>query len=169
VICVTQIIIKLECLIMKIQIDGDQTLALEVLAQIQRWDNAVVGVEIDDLVDQCAKDISMFDVSSQLNGVDEYRTEWEKFSPFFAKGMKISRRNAKLYASEQLAVLHCHSKVESTALKDKIKMPWCRTTLCLQKTNDQWRVVHQHISMPIDMETGQAVFLKDEPKLRLVI
>ncbi|NHB58645.1 nuclear transport factor 2 family protein [Acinetobacter shaoyimingii] len=154
---------------MKIQIDGDQHLAQEVLQQIQLWDNAIISTKINELLNQCSKDISMFDVSCQLNGIDEYKNEWQKFSPYFSEGMKISRRNVKLYASEELAILHCHSKVENVAMKDKGMMPWCRTTLCLQKQNNQWRVVHQHISMPIDMLTGKAVFLKDEPKLRMVI
>lgn len=154
---------------MKIQIDGDQHLAQEVLQQIKLWDNAITGTKINELINQCSKDVSMFDVSSQLNGIDEYKNEWQKFSPYFSKEMKISRRNVKLYASEELAILHCHSKVENLAMKDKVMMPWCRTTLCLKKQNNQWRVVHQHISMPINMITGQAVFLKDEPKLRMVI
>lgn len=154
---------------MKIQIDGDQKIAQEVLEQIQRWDNAIIGTEMNELMQQCALDISMFDVSTQLSGVEEYRHEWQKISPYFSPDMKIVRRNVKLYASEQLAVLHCHSKIEVLSAKDLGNMPWCRTTLCLQKKKKQWRVVHQHISMPIDIVTGQVVFLPDEPKFKLVI
>ena len=154
---------------MRVQIDGDHDLAQEVLDQLKRWDNALIGSEVNDLVTQCANDISMFDVSSQLSGVEAYKHEWQKVSPHFCHGMKISRRNMKLYASEQLAILHCHSKVEVVSSEKPLTMPWCRTTLCLQKIDTQWRVVHQHISMPIDMSTGQVVFLKDEPTLRLVV
>lgn len=154
---------------MRIEIEGDSHIAQEVIQQIQLWDKAVVGKQIDDLVHQCANDVSMFDVSSQLNGIHQYKTEWEKFSPYFNENMHISRRDVKLYASEELAILHCHSKVENTALKGKLQMPWCRTTLCLQKKEGHWLVVHQHISMPIDMETGKGVVLKDESKLRLVV
>lgn len=152
-----------------IQIDGDQIIAQEVLAQIDLWDKAVVGTNISALVEQCIPDMSMFDVSTQLKNVEEYKTEWEKFSPYFMDGMQISRREMKLHASDTLAVLHCLSKVEHSALKGKLQMPWCRTTLCLKKSNNQWRMVHQHISMPVDMMTGKAVVLKDKPKLRLVV
>ena len=154
---------------MQVQVEGDQTVAEEVLQQIQLWDQAVIGKQVDQLMDKCAEDVSMFDVSSQLNGALAYKSEWEKFSPFFNDEMLISRRDVKLYATEDLAVMHCHSKVENPALKGKLQMPWCRTTLCLQKQSGQWRVVHQHISMPIDMMTGKAIILKDRPKLRLVV
>lgn len=155
--------------VQSVQIDGDQVIAQQVLAQIRLWDQAVIARDTDILMQQCAQNVSLFDVSTQINGVKEYRAEWEKFTPYFMDGMQISRRDMKLYASESLAVLHCHSKVEHSALKGQLQMPWCRTTLCLQKIQGQWRVVHQHISMPVDMMTGKAIVLKDKPKLRLVV
>jgi ketosteroid isomerase-like protein len=155
--------------VQSVQIDGDQVIAQQVLAQIRLWDQAVIAHDTDILMQQCAQNVSLFDVSTQINGVKEYRAEWEKFTPYFMDGMQISRRDMKLYASESLAILHCHSKVEHSALKGQLQMPWCRTTLCLQKIQGQWRVVHQHISMPVDMMTGKAIVLKDKPKLRLVV
>lgn len=152
-----------------IQIDGDKIIAQEVLAQIELWDQAVIGTNIKALANQCCPEMRMFDVSSQLNNVEEYKTEWAKFSPYFMDGMQISRSEMKLHTSDSLAVLHCLSKVEHSALKGKLQMPWCRTTLCLKKMNDEWRIIHQHISMPVDILTGKAVILKDKSKLRLVV
>ncbi|MDR0237511.1 nuclear transport factor 2 family protein [Acinetobacter sp.] len=154
---------------MKIEIAGNSKIAAEVISQIQIWDAAVVGNSIEHLLDQCAHDVSMFDVSSQMEGVQAYKLEWEKFSHYFSEHIQIVRRNMKIYASNDLAILHCHSKVENSALKEKLQMPWCRTTLCLQKKDGQWLVVHQHISMPIDMSTGKVIMLKDKAKLRLVV
>lgn len=154
---------------MKIEIDGNHDIANEVISQIKLWDAAVIGKEIEQLVEKCSEDVSMFDVSSQHDGLQAYKKEWEKFSPYFSEHIQILRRDMKIYASDDLAVLHCHSKVENDLLKDKLPMPWCRTTLCLQKKAGEWLVVHQHISMPIDMITGKAIVLKDKPKLRLVI
>ena len=154
---------------MKIAIDGNVKIADEIISQIELWDAAVLGNKIDQLLDQCADDVSMFDVSIQLDGIDAYKKEWEKFSPYFSENVQIVRRNMKIYASNDLAVLHCHSKVENSVLKEKLQMPWCRTTLCLKKKGGQWLVVHQHISMPIDMSTGKAIVIKDIAKLKLVV
>lgn len=154
---------------MSIQIDGNRIAAQEVLAQLKLWDLALLGNNIEELMRQCAEDFNMFDVSRQLDGIEQYRAAWEQFSPYFMDGMQIARRDAKLYVSTDLAVLHCYSKVEHQALKGKLQMPWCRTTLCMQKRNHHWYVVHQHISMPVDLITGKAIVLKDKPKLRLVV
>ncbi|MEG0482927.1 MAG: nuclear transport factor 2 family protein [Acinetobacter sp.] len=154
---------------MEIKIDGNRKIVDEVLSQIKLWDDAVIGQQVDHLLGHCADDISMFDVSTQLDGINAYKQEWEKFSPYFNANVQIVRRDIKIYASDELAVLHCHSKIENNLLKDQVKMPWCRTTLCLKKQQGQWLVVHQHISMPVDMMTGKAIVLKDNPKLRLVV
>ncbi|SEM00396.1 MULTISPECIES: YybH family protein [unclassified Acinetobacter] len=154
---------------MSIQIEGNVVAAHEVLAQLKEWDSALVGNNVDALIEQCAQNVSMFDVSTQLEGAEAYRKEWQKFSPYFFDGMQITRRDVKVHASDHLVVLHCHSKVEHKALKGQLQMPWCRTTLCLQKTNEQWVMVHQHISMPVDLATGKAIILKDKSKLRLVV
>lgn len=145
-----------------IQIDGDKTVAQEVIAQVKLWDQAVVDKNINALIDQCSPEVSMFDVTSQLEGVDVYKSEWEKFRPFFIEGMRISRKEMKLHASDKLAVLHCLSKVENNALKNQLQMPWCRTTLCLKKIDDAWKVVHQHISIPVDMKTGKAIKIEEK-------
>ena len=52
-----------------IQIDGDKIIAQEVLAQIELWDQAVIGTNIKALANQCCPEMRMFDVSSQLNNV----------------------------------------------------------------------------------------------------
>lgn len=154
---------------MHIEIDGDHTVADEVLAVIQAWDQALLGQQVNNLMQQCATNITIFDVSSQLNGLKQYKSEWEKFSPYFTEQMKISRRDVRMHVANDLVVMHCHSRVENPILKGKFEMPWCRTTLCLQKKEDVWLVVHQHISMPVDMITRQAIVIKDKPKLRLVV
>lgn len=107
---------------MSIQIDGDLIAAEEVLAQVKIWDKVIIGHEVSALVQQCANDVSMFDVSTQQNGVEEYKSAWEKFSPYFVEGTQITRRDIKIYASEELAVMHCHSKVEHEALKGKLQI-----------------------------------------------
>lgn len=168
---------------MYIQVEGDHDVAEEVLNEIYGWDAAVSALNIDGVVQHCTDRVSLFDVSSQLTGVALYRKAWEQFSPYFCQNMRITRRNVTLYCSHDLAVMHCYSKVEDASATPEQNdnqqqnpsnphnqsMPWCRTTLCLQKQNGIWLVVHQHISMPVNMSNGNAIVIKDVPKLRLVI
>jgi len=78
---------------MKIAIDGNVKIADEIISQIELWDAAVLGNKIDHLLDQCADDINMFDVSIQLDGIDAYKKEWEKFSPYFSENCTSQYEN----------------------------------------------------------------------------
>lgn len=153
---------------MPICVEGDNVRAQEVIQQVKLWDQAIIENSIDDVIHKCADRISLFDVSSQLTGIGVYRKEWEKFSPYFHENMKITRRDMTVYISEDLAVLHCYSKVDHAEATTN-QMPWCRTTMCLQKQAGDWLLVHQHISMPVNVNSGQAILIKDVPKLKLVI
>lgn len=153
---------------MPIYVEGDLDRAEEVIQQIKLWDQAVIDQSVDEIISKCADRVSLFDISSQLTGIVGYRKAWDKFSPYFHEEMQIIRRDMTLYISENLAVLHCYSKVDAADAKNS-RMPWCRTTMCLQKKEEHWLLVHQHISMPVNVNNGQAILIEDVPKLRLVI
>jgi SnoaL-like protein len=34
---------------------------------------------------------------------------------------------------------------------------WMRSTLCLRNENGDWRLAHEHTSVPFDAETGKAL------------
>lgn len=152
----------------KIAIEGDREIATEVIDQIALWDKAIIRQQIDTVIEYCSEKVSLFDVSSQIIGIKAYRQEWEKLSPYFSQHIDILRRDIKLHISADLAVMHCLTKVVDVSTDTTI-VPWCRTTLCLQKQEQRWLVVHQHISIPINMQTGNIILIKDTPKLRLVV
>lgn len=149
-------------------IEGNREVAAEVIDQIALWDKAITRQQIDTVVQCCSDRVSLFDVSSQITGVKEYRKEWEKFRPYFSASIDIVRSNITLHASTDLAVMHCFTQVVDV-LTNTTLVPWCRTTLCMQKQNQRWLVVHQHISIPVDMQTGNIILIKNTPKLRLVV
>ncbi|EPF79836.1 hypothetical protein F945_00724 [Acinetobacter rudis CIP 110305] len=149
-------------------IEGDQEIATEVIDQIALWDKAIIRQQIDTVIEYCSEKVSLFDVSSQITGIREYRQEWEKLSPYFSQYIDIIRSDIKIHTATDLAVMHCLTKVVDVST-DTTLVPWCRTTLCMQKEQQRWLVVHQHISIPINMQTGNIILIKDKPKLRLVV
>lgn len=149
-------------------IEGNREVATEVIDQIALWDKAISRQQIDTVIQYCSDQVSLFDVSSQITGIKEYRKEWEKFRPYFSAHIEIVRSNISLHTSTDLAVMHCFTRVVDAETSSAL-VPWCRTTLCLQKKQSQWLVVHQHISIPVDVQTGNIILIKNTPKLRLVV
>lgn len=150
------------------KVDGDQASTNEILKQIKKWDNALKNNDIDQVIQSYADDFSLFDVSSQLSGLVQYKAELEKLSPYLTMNSDIRRRNIKVHVSGDLAFLYFYIKIENKQINPLLKMPWCRTTLCLQKKNQRWIILHQHISIPVNIVTKKAVDLQVKAKLKLV-
>lgn len=152
---------------MQIEIEGDRVIAQQVIQHIYQWDKAIVQNNIEALMQKCTAGFNMFDVSGQISGAAVYRQQWERFSSSFNEHMKISRRKMKLYIAEDLAVLHCYSRVENILLQHQ-SMPWCRTTLCLHKQEGEWLIAHQHISMPVNLSNGSVIMMDEIPQFKRV-
>lgn len=133
---------------MPVVLIGDEHVAQEILFKIKQWDDAVAKLDLHAITDICEQNVKVFDVSTQLNGVGEFKDLWERYSPYFSDNVRVYRTEMKIFAQSNLAFMHCYSKVDHAEPDKLLNLPWCRTTLCFQKKNGKWKLAHQHISVP---------------------
>ena len=136
----------------------------QLIAGIERWSKALENKDIDAMLDRCADDIIAFDckMPMQHKGVSSLRAMWESCLPYFPEQFKSDRHDLVLKVDGNLAFMHCLHRVVSTIDGAKHPGPWLRVTVCYEKIEGEWRVVHEHVSAPFDPETGQAVFAIEE-------
>ncbi|QDK98682.1 nuclear transport factor 2 family protein [Acinetobacter tandoii] len=146
---------------MSIEITGDEQSAHEVLAMLKHWDEAVANMDIQALADLCVEEVSLIDVSTHLTGIQAYKQLWKRYLPVKVGNIRVYREAIKMIAQPELAVLHCFSKVDQIDATPNLEVFWCRTTICFQKVEGAWKVAHQHISMPIQLETGLPILLSE--------
>ncbi len=146
---------------MSIEITGDEQSAHEVLAMLKHWDEAVANMDIQALADLCVEEVSLIDVSTHLTGIQAYKQLWKRYLPVKVGNIRVYREAIKMIAQPELAVLHCFSKVDQIDATPSLEVFWCRTTICFQKVEGAWKVAHQHISMPIQLETGLPILLSE--------
>lgn len=148
---------------MEVEIIGNQTAAEEILLLTKIWDKSVAKCDASELTAAYLEQVEMFDVGCQIVGRENYKELWQSCFPYFGESPKVSRRKVKIYASSELAFLHCYSKISGSNMPQPDQQPWCRTTVCFQKLGTQWWVVHEHVSMPIDFEKGVPALIIGEP------
>ena len=146
---------------MSIEITGDEQSAHEVLAMLKHWDEAVENMDIQALADLCVEEVSLIDVSTHLTGIQAYKQLWKRYLPVKVGNIRVYREAIKMIVQPELAVLHCFSKVDQIDATPSLEVFWCRTTICFQKVAGTWKVAHQHISMPIQLETGRPILLSE--------
>jgi uncharacterized protein (TIGR02246 family) len=99
----------------------------------------------------------VFDVVPPLQyvGADAYRKDWQDFFGGY-KTVKVEVEQLGVVSDGKLAFTHSIQRVTGTDLHGKPIDVTLRVTDCLKKIKGKWLIVHEHVSAPINLETGKA-------------
>lgn len=64
----------------------------------------------------------------------------------------------RIVAGQDVAFIHALERLSGTTKSGQKSDVWVRATSGLQKIHGRWFIVHDHVSVPVDFETGKAVF-----------
>jgi uncharacterized protein (TIGR02246 family) len=120
---------------------------------------AVRAKDIDGSISNYAPDIVSFDVVDTLQriGLDACRKRAEDWFSSFQGSIGYDLRDLSINAGDEVAFCHSLNHVNGTKTDgEKIDM-WWRATVCYRKIDGNWKVTHEHSSVPFDMKKGNAL------------
>jgi uncharacterized protein (TIGR02246 family) len=136
-------------------IDDDEPIRehVESLAQALR------ARDIDALMAHYAPDVVTFDLRppAGIQGVDAYRKNFEAWFASVQGRIDYEIHELQIARSGDVAFCHSLSHIRSIRTSGEQADYWVRVTSGFRVVNGRWLIVHEHISMPIDMQTLQAV------------
>ncbi len=105
-----------------------------------------------------APDILSFDVVNPLQrvGSDASRVRAEEWFSSFDGAIGYEIRDLSITAGDEVAFSHGLSHVRASKKDGGQLDMWWRTTVCFSKVEGKWNVVHEHNSVPFDVESGKA-------------
>jgi uncharacterized protein (TIGR02246 family) len=105
-----------------------------------------------------APDTVTFDVRPplQVQGVGAYRATFEAWFAATQGPIDYELRDVRIATSDDVAFGHYLVHVKSTRTTGESAEYWVRVTSGFQKLNGRWLVTHEHVSVPIKMETMRA-------------
>ena len=129
----------------------------EIRALIERRAQAVRAKDLEALVSNVAPGIRWFDLADPLQyvGSDAVRKRAEKWFSTFETEIGYELSDVTIAAGADAAFSHCLTRVSGTTRRWRVDM-WLRTTVCYRKIGGKWTVVHEHNSIPFDMDSGRA-------------
>lgn len=134
--------------------DEAQLRALE-----DRFAAAVNAKDLDAIMKVYIGDDSLFvfDVTPprEYVGAAAYRKDWEEFLKGFDGNPKFEIGNLAISVSGDLAFSHSIQHVSGKDTKGQPIDVTVRVTDVYRKTDGKWLVVHEHVSVPVDFETGK--------------
>lgn len=119
---------------------------------------AVRAKDIDGATSNYAPDVLSFDVVNPLQyfGADAIRKRLEEWFASFQGSIGLEIRDLKITSGETVAFSHCLNHVSATTTAGGKLDMWWRETACYRKLEGEWLIMHQHSSVPFDVESGKA-------------
>jgi uncharacterized protein (TIGR02246 family) len=125
---------------------------------IANWVSALRAKDLDKLMSHYAPGVVLFDGVAPLQmGPDMYRKNWEGYFNWFPGSVNYETRDLKITAGDTAAFSRALVYLTGTTAEGKEDGAWMRQTIGYEKIDGQWRVTHEHWSMPMDMESGKVL------------
>jgi ketosteroid isomerase-like protein len=104
------------------------------------------------------KDLVVFDVvpPREYVGWDAYRADWKTTLAGFKGPINVKISELKIETSAPLAYSRSIQHVSGTGVDGQPRDLTVRVTDVYRKIGGHWLIVHEHVSVPVDLATGKA-------------
>jgi ketosteroid isomerase-like protein len=119
---------------------------------------AISSKNIDAVMSLYAPEVVSFDLTPPLRyaGAAGKRRAWQEAFAAYAGPMIYEVRELDVTTHGDLAFVHAVNHVNGTLANVHITDLWVRWT-CFRRIDVVWLIVHDHVSVPADLERGHAV------------
>jgi len=130
----------------------------QIRACIDALAHALRAKDINALMAHYAPDVVTFDLGAplQVQGIDAYRKNFEAWFASLQGPIDYEMRDLHITMNDDVAFCHSLSHVRGTRTTGEKADYWVRVTSGFRKMNGEWTVTHEHVSMPVDIQTMQA-------------
>lgn len=124
----------------------------QIRALIESWAAAVRRHDYPGILAHHEQDIVMFDVPPPLQsrGIDEYRKTWDLFFRYYEPAQAFDIEELAITAGDDVAfafaIMRCGSGTPSGPPEEGGFL--FRLTIGLRKVDGDWRIAHEHHSVP---------------------
>jgi uncharacterized protein (TIGR02246 family) len=126
---------------------------------IDGFANALGAKDVDGCMSVFAPEIVSFDILPPLQavGADAFVKHWHEFFESYQGPLHVEFPDVSVSADDRVAFSYCLHRIVGT-LKNGHKTDfWLRWTAGWRKTNGQWLIVHEQVSVPADLASGRAL------------
>ena len=124
-----------------------------IRALIDAFAGAIRARDIDGVMAVFAPEVVSFDLTPPLyhGGGEAFRRRWTAFFDTHAQTGTYAVTDLHIAVGGDTAFSHSLNRTQ--ALPER----WVRWTACYRRIEAAWRIVHEHVSVPVDPQHGRAV------------
>ena len=134
---------------------------------MHRWSRALEAKDLDGLVIDYAPDAVLFDAVPPYKtvGAENIRKVWAACLPHFPDRFQSEHRDIHVAVAGDTAFAYCVHHFVPEDRDHPVGTTWMRVTIGFRKISAQWKVAHEHVSVPFNPLDSRAWFITDPAKV----
>ena len=133
----------------------------EIRTLLDRWAKAFEAHDIDAIMSNYAPAdaVIAYDIGPplQYKGKEAYRKDYLEFLAQYDGPIHVEYRDMRILSSGNVGFVHALERFSGKLRNGQQSDMWLRYTGGLRKMNGKWLIVHDHVSVPTDFESGKAM------------
>jgi ketosteroid isomerase-like protein len=127
--------------------------------RIENLTKALFAKDIDAVMALYAENLVSFDIVPPLRyaGADNKRRAWLNAFATYTGPITYEVRELNIVTQGDLAFVRSLNRISGTLASGHVADMWLRWTAFFQRIDGVWLVVHDHASVPADLEHGRAL------------
>jgi ketosteroid isomerase-like protein len=120
---------------------------------------AIRAMDLEGVKPFYAPDIVSFDIVPPLQhvGAEAKWQNWAEVFTAYQRPLGYEIRDLTITVGDDVAFGHSLNRISGTLKNGNRTASWVRWTGCFEKIDGNWLIVHDQVSVPIDMESGKAL------------
>jgi ketosteroid isomerase-like protein len=137
---------------------------VDIRQPIERGLAAIRAMDLEPVLALSAPHIVSYDLDPPLRytGADGKRKRWEGIFAAYQRPIGYEIHDLAITLGDDVAFGHSLNRIRGTLKNGSMTDFWLRWTACFRKIESNWLIAHDHVSVPIDVET-RAALLNLEP------
>jgi ketosteroid isomerase-like protein len=132
----------------------------DIRRRIDNLVEAIRAMDLERLKTMFAPDVVSFDVGPPLQraGVEGKMENWADAFAAFQPPLGYEIRDLAITSGGEVAFARGFARLSGTLKNGKATGGfWVRYTACFRKLDGDWLIAHDHVSAPLDVESGRAL------------
>lgn len=118
---------------------------------------AIRAKDLGGVMSVFAPEVLSFDLGPPLqHGSESFEHRWRELFGAYQGAIDYQVHRLAIVAQGELAFSHSLNRVAGTMRDGHPTERWLRWTACFRKAQGRWHIVHEHVSVPVDLRSGKA-------------
>jgi len=131
----------------------------DIRERIDKLVEAIRAMDLEGLKSMYAPNIVSFDVNPPLQhvGAEAKWKNWVEAFTVFQRPLGYEIRDLTITVGDDVAFGYSLNRLSGTLKNGNRSGFWVRATFCFRKIDGNWLIAHDHVSVPLDPESGRAL------------